>query len=72
MVDDGLEEISYKKAVDNPPATFKSNEGWLGITDKYWATVVIPEQGKPFDATFKGTQKGDAHPPSSLTTSWIR
>ncbi len=59
VVDDGLEEISYKKAVDKPPATFKSNEGWLGITDKYWATVVIPEQGKPFKATLKGTQKGD-------------
>ena len=31
--------------------------GWLGITDKYWATVVIPEQGKGFKATFSGTQK---------------
>jgi YidC/Oxa1 family membrane protein insertase len=57
VVDDGgLEEISYKKAVENPPATFKSQNGWLGITDKYWATVVIPEQGKGFDAKFSGTQ----------------
>ncbi len=57
VVDDGgLEEISYKKAIANPPATFKSQHGWLGITDKYWATVVIPEQGKAFDAKFAGTQ----------------
>jgi len=62
VVDDGLEEISYKKAVDNPPSTFKSKEGWLGITDKYWATVVIPEQGKSFDAKFSGKQKGDQPP----------
>lgn len=59
VVDDsGLEEISYSKALENPPATFKSRSGWLGITDKYWATVAIPEQGKTFDAKFSGTQIG--------------
>jgi YidC/Oxa1 family membrane protein insertase len=57
VVDDGgLEEISYSKALENPPAIFKSQHGWLGITDKYWATVVIPEQGKAFDAKFSGMQ----------------
>jgi YidC/Oxa1 family membrane protein insertase len=57
VVDDsGLEEISYKSAIENPPAAFKSQHGWLGITDKYWATVVIPEQGKAFNAKFSGTQ----------------
>jgi YidC/Oxa1 family membrane protein insertase len=59
VVDDGLEEISYSSAVEDPPATFKSENGWLGITDKYWATVVIPEQGKSFDAKFAGSQNGD-------------
>ncbi|MGB2932090.1 MAG: membrane protein insertase YidC, partial [Methyloceanibacter sp.] len=29
--------------------------GWLGITDKYWAAVVIPDQGGEFDARFAGT-----------------
>ncbi len=56
VVDNGLEQITYKKAADNPPQTFKSKEGWLGITDKYWAAVVIPEQGKPFEAKFSGSQ----------------
>ena len=56
VVDDGLQEITYKKAIDKPPATFKSNEGWLGITDKYWAAVVIPEQGKAFEARLSGSQ----------------
>ncbi len=57
VVDDGLQEITYKKALAKPePAIFKSKEGWLGITDKYWAAVVIPEQGKAFEARFAGSQ----------------
>jgi YidC/Oxa1 family membrane protein insertase len=56
VVDEGLQEITYKKAIDKPPATFKSNEGWLGITDKYWAAAVIPEQGKAFEARLSGSQ----------------
>jgi len=59
VVDDGLEEISYSSALDDAPASFRSENGWLGITDKYWATVVVPEQGKPFDAKFAGTQAGE-------------
>ena len=34
VVDDSLEQITYKKAIANPPAAFKSQHGWLGITDK--------------------------------------
>jgi YidC/Oxa1 family membrane protein insertase len=57
VVDGSLKEISYHDALEEPKATsIKSQNGWLGITDKYWATVVIPEQNKPFDANFKGTQ----------------
>ena len=52
----GLQEITYQSALDNPAASFKSQNGWLGITDKYWATAIVPEQGKTFDATFLGKQ----------------
>jgi YidC/Oxa1 family membrane protein insertase len=54
-------EITYKKAIDktNAPLVFKSTSGWLGITDKYWAAVVIPEQGKAFEARFAGTTATD-------------
>jgi len=59
MAESGLEEITYHDALENPkPVSFKSQSGWLGITDKYWATVVIPEQGKPFEANFYGTRVG--------------
>ncbi len=60
VVDDGLQEISYANAIEDPAATFKSENGWLGITDKYWATVVIPERGKSFEAKFAGSTKGDS------------
>jgi YidC/Oxa1 family membrane protein insertase len=57
VVNEGLEEITYAKALKaSQPVQVDSNNGWLGITDKYWATVVIPEQGKPFNATFSGRQ----------------
>jgi YidC/Oxa1 family membrane protein insertase len=59
VMDDSLEEVTYHDALENPQATsFKSQNGWLGITDKYWATVVIPEQGKAFNAKFYGTRSG--------------
>jgi YidC/Oxa1 family membrane protein insertase len=57
VVNEGLEEITYANALKEPkPVQVDSNNGWLGITDKYWATVVIPEQGKKFGATFSGRQ----------------
>ncbi|MET0157784.1 MAG: membrane protein insertase YidC, partial [Methyloceanibacter sp.] len=60
VVNEGLEEITYASALEEPkPMQFESKNGWLGITDKYWATVVIPEQGKPFDATFSGRRQAD-------------
>lgn len=28
-------------------------DGWIGFTDKYWMTTLIPEQGQPFTAVTK-------------------
>ena len=51
--EEGLQEIDYDDVEDDrtiSPA--KSNVGWMGITDKYWATALIPAQGNPFQARF--------------------
>ncbi len=30
-----------------------TTDGWIGFTDKYWMTVLVPEQGKPFTSVTK-------------------
>ena len=46
---------STRRRSIKPPATFEHIGLKLGITDKYWAAVVIPEQGKAYEARFQGT-----------------
>jgi len=53
--DDGLQEIKYKKIDDEKSVVFHPKEGWLGITDKYWAASLIPPQGQTFTARFSST-----------------
>ena len=33
--------------------TQATTDGWLGFSDHYWMTVLVPEQGKPFSAVMK-------------------
>ena len=48
--DAGLQEVAYKDAEKAKVKNFdKANGGWLGFTDKYWATTLIPDQAKPFN-----------------------
>ncbi|WAP71073.1 membrane protein insertase YidC [Jiella pelagia] len=51
--EDGLDEVSYSSIEDDQKvAHAKSTGGWLGITDKYWATTLIPEGSRPFGSQF--------------------
>ncbi len=50
--EEGLVEISYGDILEDREIKYSATEGWLGITDKYWATVLVPEQGAAFDARF--------------------
>jgi YidC/Oxa1 family membrane protein insertase len=53
--DEGLEEITYSDALDDGPSVFNGMKGgWLGISDLYWASTLIPDQAVEFDATFQG------------------
>ena len=51
VFDDELKEDDYDD-VKEKKVTRESNEGWLGITDKYWMTAFVPEEGKNFKSTF--------------------
>ena len=54
--EDGLQEIDYEDAIEDKLTSFKNVKGgWLGITDKYWAAVVAPDQRTPFQGRFSGS-----------------
>jgi YidC/Oxa1 family membrane protein insertase len=61
VFDNGYEPLTYKKAMalNGTPTKFTSKSGWLGITDKYWATVLVPPQGQEFTAQFNGAAAGE-------------
>ena len=40
--------------------------GWLGITDKYWAAALIPDQKTAYDAKFSGTKARQGALPGRL------
>ncbi|MBL8582754.1 MAG: membrane protein insertase YidC [Rhizobiaceae bacterium] len=51
--EEGLQEIKYSKIEEEREIKpGKSTDGWLGITDKYWAVTVIPRSGQPFQPSF--------------------
>ena len=38
----GLQEYTYKKIKEKKAVDFDVTNGWLGITDKYWAAALVP------------------------------
>jgi YidC/Oxa1 family membrane protein insertase len=56
--DGKLFEIGYSDIAGEPPQLVKSIGGWLGITDKYWAATLIPDQAAALQARFAGSKLG--------------
>jgi len=51
--EEGLQEITYSTIEDDKQVKpGKSSDGWLGITDKYWAVTLVPSAKQPFQPTF--------------------
>lgn len=53
VVNDTLEEPSYNDLVKDGSKRYGEAEGWLGITDKYWLTALIPHNDEPFTGKFE-------------------
>ena len=55
--DGGVQEINYDAIEKEPGATrvLKGTGGWIGFTDKYWATVVVADQQAPIQERFSST-----------------
>jgi YidC/Oxa1 family membrane protein insertase len=56
VMEGSLAEIKYKELREKGNKLYEQANGWLGITDKYWLTALVP-QGE-FKATFSHYNKG--------------
>ncbi len=56
VFDDNLIEEDYDD-IEEKKYSVIANSGWLGITDKYWITSLIPQEGQQFKADFDYKKK---------------
>jgi YidC/Oxa1 family membrane protein insertase len=58
--DSGVKETSYDGVEKEPGSTqhLDGTGGWLGFTDKYWATAVIPDQNMPIKGRYLASGTG--------------
>ena len=53
VLQEKLELIDYDDLKDDEETlNFESENGWVGITDKYWLAALIPDQNKSFKAIY--------------------
>ncbi len=51
--EEGLQEIDYSDVEESKEIKpGKSSDGWIGITDKYWAAALVPSSKQPFQPRF--------------------
>ena len=60
VFDDQLVEKDYDD-IEEKKFTVNASSGWLGITDKYWVTSLIPENNKEFKTVFEFNNKFKAN-----------
>jgi YidC/Oxa1 family membrane protein insertase len=67
--DQGLQEYTYDNVEKEPPIVGQATRGkawsgitggFVGITDKYWAAAVVPDQNQPYQGSFTMRQDGPA------------
>ena len=51
VLDEELKEDDYDD-IEEKKIVREANKGWIGITDKYWMTALIPDAGEKFKSTF--------------------
>ena len=50
LVNQKLEEKRFEETKDKT-VTYTTQDGWLGVTDKYWQTVFVPQENISFEIT---------------------
>lgn len=58
-VGDAIQDPSYKSLRKGEKFSEIANQGWIGITDKYWLAAMIPPQGQDvkYSYNYAGTRK---------------
>ncbi len=51
VFDEELKEDDYDD-IKEKKISREASKGWLGITDKYWLSALVPKQGESFKSTF--------------------
>jgi YidC/Oxa1 family membrane protein insertase len=59
--DEGLQQYTYKKIDEAKSVGWKVTNGWLGITDKYWASALLPDTNAQLQARFSSNAVGNNH-----------
>ena len=59
--EEGLQELTYKKIDDTKEVKLQATDGWLGITDKYWASALLPDTNARLQARFSSNLVGTSH-----------
>jgi len=68
--DGTLNELAYDELPDldfveregaRAEVTEVADEGWIGFTDKYWMTTLVPEAGQPFTAVSRYVSNADIY-----------
>ena len=61
VFNDELKEIDYEDVQEDGVIEQATTGGWIGITDKYWLTALIPDQATPVQTRFvhQTRQTGD-------------
>jgi YidC/Oxa1 family membrane protein insertase len=55
--DEGEQKSKYATALEDGTKTFPAaTGGWLGFTDKYWASALVPDQKERYRAQFSAQQ----------------
>jgi YidC/Oxa1 family membrane protein insertase len=57
----GLQEYAYKKIDDAKSVSFNVTDGWLGMTDKYWASALLPDTTAKLQARYSSNLVGTTH-----------
>ena len=57
--DSGLQEFTYKNIEEKKLVNFDVTNGWLGITDKYWAATLLPDPTARLKARFSTGMLGN-------------